>query len=73
MEEGLERVLSELDIWDRQCYPWPQTELIENHKLQHGNELAHRHAANDAWYDARARGHFCEMAGWSESGWRYHE
>lgn len=73
MEKGMERVLSVRDIWGRQDYPWPQAEPIKNHELRHGNELAYRHAANDAWYDAKARGQFCEMAGSSQSGWGNHD
>ncbi|KAJ4329401.1 hypothetical protein N0V84_000035 [Fusarium piperis] len=73
MEDGLERIRNDVDIWGRQSRPWPQAEPIKNHKLRGRNELAHRHAANDAWYDAKARGYFCEVAGWSESGWRDHD
>ncbi|KAJ4169840.1 hypothetical protein NW754_005987 [Fusarium falciforme] len=70
MEDGLEQLRSEWDIFPR---PWPQAKPIENHHLQGRDEFAHSSAADDALWDAIARSGFCEEVAQNSSSWTPHE
>ena len=70
MEDGLEQLRSEWDIFPR---PWPQPKPIENHHLQGRDEFAHGSAADDALWDAIARAGFCEEVAQNSSSWTPHE
>ncbi|KPM37801.1 hypothetical protein AK830_g8752 [Neonectria ditissima] len=74
MEHGLEVLRTTLDYWGtRPEREWPQAEPIENHLLRSGHESDLKFVARNAWWDAQARAHFCELAAYeAPSGWTRH-